>query len=201
MNNPPVNRPWIGKLYEDGVRGRKIAICGYSHWRNPDEDMDGQGEEFEAERTCRTIEAVITGEENFSFFTQIRNYFGFEHHVDFWPRVIFFNFVPSSIGLDVERYKKASHEQDAHGRKRVIDILNKYHPDDLVVFTRKGWNAFPPTLEDAAEIYPNQWQTYKLSDETQVRVFALRHPQFANKLKMTESIENLFSTLEKNKIK
>ncbi|GAN78765.1 hypothetical protein [Acidocella aminolytica] len=193
MNNPPVNRPWVGKRYDEGVSGRKIAICGYSHWSNPDEDMDSEAREFEVERTCRTIETVISGEESFSFFSRIKDYFGFEQHVDFWPRVIFFNFVPSSIGLDEERYKKASSEQEAHGRQRVIDILNEYRPNDLVIFTKKGWNAFPPTLEDATEIYPNQWQTYELSDGTLVRVFPLRHPQFANKLEMTQAIEKIFS--------
>jgi hypothetical protein len=192
MSQPPINRPWVGKQYTEGVSGRRIAICGYSHWGNDDEEAAASTTEFEEERTCRTIETVIAGEYSFSFYDKIRDYFRFEKHPEFWPRVIFFNFVPSSIGPEEARYKKASREQETPGRQRVIEILNKYRSDDLVVFTRKGWNAFPPTLEDATETYPNTYQTYELSDGTEVRVFPLRHPQYATNSEMIEAIDKIF---------
>ena len=195
MSNPPVSRPWIGENYDGGVRGRKIVICGYSHWDNPEEEKTFRPIDFEAERTIRTIKTVMDDEICLSFYNQIKNYFGFKEHRDFWPQVIFFNFIPSSIGSEKERYKKGSREQEELGRQRVIEMLNKYSPNDLVIFTKKGWNAFPPTLEDANEIYPNPWQTYELSDGTHVRVFPLPHPQFANKLKMIQDVEKIFSSL------
>jgi hypothetical protein len=75
------HRPWVGKHYSTiGIEGQRLAIVGHSHWG--DDDSDGATEEV--------VSRVISGEWSISFFTSIRNYFGYDDHDEFWHRVLFF---------------------------------------------------------------------------------------------------------------
>ncbi|MBY0613393.1 MAG: hypothetical protein K2P80_14535 [Beijerinckiaceae bacterium] len=176
-----IHIPWCGDRHREGISGRRIAIAGYSHWDADDENS-----------TQRTIRKVMNGCWKIAFFDRIRDYFGFTDHAAFWQRVTFFNFVPTSIGPLENRYGWATPEQVTLGRTRVLEILEMQRPDELFVFTRKGWNVFPPTIEDelgrAEENQPHGWQTYRLRDGTPVRATGLRHPQFARKQDMIAAV-------------
>ena len=181
-----IHIPWFGDRHQEGIRDRRIAIAGYSHWEAEDEDS-----------TLRTVSKVMSGCWEISFFDRIRDYFGFADHAEFWPLVTFFNFVPSTIGPQENRYGWATAEQLAIGRTRVLEILETQRPDELFVFTRKGWHAFPPTIENelgtAGERQPHGWQTYRLKDGTPVRATGLRHPQFARKLDMIAAVSAILA--------
>ena len=176
-----IHIPWVGDRYREGIGGRRMAIAGYSHW-----DAD------DADSTHRTIRKVMSGCWRIAFFDSIRDYFGFADHPGFWPRVTFFNFVPTTIGSQENKYGWATAEQVTLGQARVLEILATQRPDELFVFTRKGWNAFPPTIEDelgtAGKNQPHGWHTYRLRDGTPVRATGLRHPQFARKQDMIEAV-------------
>lgn len=74
--------PWRGAQYERGIEGTRYAILGYSHWHELHEaDADNT--------TDYVLSRVISGEWHIAFFTQIKNYFEFESHSEFWNRVLF----------------------------------------------------------------------------------------------------------------
>lgn len=81
------------------------------------------------------------------------------------------------------------------GQARVLEILETQRPDELFAFTRKGWNAFPPTIEGklgtAGNNQPHGWQTYRLKDGTPLRATGLRHPQFARKQDMIDTVASI----------
>jgi hypothetical protein len=78
--------PWCGSNYGKGIEGRRVCIVGYSHYKDNGElDTDGF--------TVGVLEDVIRGARRIAFFTQIKNYFAFKEHGEFWNRVLFFNYV------------------------------------------------------------------------------------------------------------
>jgi|SRR5579862_6248784 len=132
--------PSIGRYYEQGIRGEKIAIVGYSHYRKP-EHFDH--EDF----TQSTINHVLTGKQSGdSFFPAIPQYFGYVDKaslVTFWNSVLFFNFIPECIGTSAEKHRNGTLEQIRSGRTRFIRILSERQPSRVFVFTRKGWASMP----------------------------------------------------------
>lgn len=145
----------------------------------------------------RTIRNVMSGCWEISIFDRIRDYFGFSHNAEFWPQVTFFNFGSTSIGGQEDRYRWATKEQVALGRARVLDIPEEHRPEEVLVFTRKGWRSFPPTIEDDLGIaepgWPHGWQTYRLRDGGLVRATGLRHPQFARKADMSAAVSEILA--------
>jgi hypothetical protein len=78
---------WIGPDYErsdTSLGGQRLAIVGYSHWL-----VDGWEDTNEATRDC--VSKVMSGELRKAFFTQVRDYFGYDNHTIFWQQVMFFN--------------------------------------------------------------------------------------------------------------
>jgi hypothetical protein len=84
--------PWCGSHYDKGIDGQRICIVGYSHYK---EDSEQDTDNF----TRVAIQGVIKGTMSIAFFTQIRNYFDFKEHGEFWNRVAFFNYVPDCVQL------------------------------------------------------------------------------------------------------
>ena len=95
---------WRGREYESsGIGQQRIAIVGYSHCKE-------DNEEDNKESTPIVLNNVISGTWSIRFFTSIRNYFGFGSHVDFWEKVVFFNYVPDSMNATT-RFDWATDEQ------------------------------------------------------------------------------------------
>ena len=137
------HEPWVPNDFAT-VGGHKIAIVGYSHHRHVN---DKDSPEF----TRNVVQRVIDGEQKGdAFFTPVSRYFGFEDKREFWSRVLFFNFVPECIGLDHEKYRKATEDQVDRAQARVLRILSEHTPDKVFVFTTKGWNDFPRTDQERA---------------------------------------------------
>ncbi len=131
--------PWIGADYESGINHQKIAIMGFSHHSN------------EPDRESLTIDKVgqiTSGQADHPYFHEIRNCLGYSSHAELWPKVMFFNFLPSCISSNDElRYGSGSPEQRELGKKRMLRLLATYKPNKLLIFTSKGWNLSPPTQE------------------------------------------------------
>lgn len=189
-----MHTPWVGERYAEGINNQRIALVGYSHWLD-------EGEMDAADATVNTIRRVISGELGFDripFFVQIRNYFGFENHGEFWSRVLFFNFLPECVGGPERRYEPGTDEQIARGRERFREILAKYRPHKVLVFTARGWQECPQTREEEAGVacllgpgFPRfTWGTYEHEGHT-VMAFGLRHPQFAQAELMRRAVAHI----------
>lgn len=183
---------WRGCDYKAGIEGQRLALIGYSHW--------GEEDDTPAEGTRTCIRRVIAGEYRLRFFTSIRNYFGFYSHSEFWRRVIFFNYLPESIGDGDERFNWGTEEQIHRAQKRFLSILENEQPHKVLVLTKKGWLSCPPTHEQNSPSegpplpltgFPGfSWRTYELGG-TVVRAFGLRHPQGANGELMRRAVRHV----------
>jgi hypothetical protein len=113
--------PWCGSNYGKGIEGRRVCIVGYSHYKDNGElDTDGF--------TVGVLEDVIRGARRIAFFTQIKNYFAFKEHGEFWNRVLFFNYVLDCVGDFGDRYKTASYDQISRANFRFRRIIMDERP-------------------------------------------------------------------------
>lgn len=105
--------PWRREQYKEGLgqTGQRICIIGYSHYKEANED---DADDF----TIHVLTAVSNGTSSERFFTCIRNYFEFDNHLDFWRRVLFFNYVPHVIGNSDNRFGIANEQAVARANER-----------------------------------------------------------------------------------
>jgi len=165
---------WMGSDYELGLQEQRIAIVGYSHWL-------GEGDEDAADGTIRCVSRVISGEWKIRFFTQIRNYFGYNDHGAFWQRVMFFNYLPNCVGGANQRFGHGTSEQRDFADDRFRRLIREKLPQKVLVFTSRQW-AFPTLESPRQNILPDfpkfSYEAYGV-DGHHIAVFFLRHPQGA----------------------
>jgi hypothetical protein len=182
--------PWKGQNYDKGgINGQRIAIVGHSH-HSEEEDTDNL--------TLDVMREVTTGR-SYKFFDQIQDYFGFLDGADFWNRVVFFNFLPDSVGSDEERYKHGTPEQIARGKERFRRLLSEYHPQKVLVFSKTIWSEMEPLREEEASDSSGEkrgdgfsWGTYELDGQI-VMVFNLHHPERAPKDRQTRAVQQILA--------
>jgi len=176
--------PWIGPLFStEGIDGQKIGIVGYSSW-GPDE----------ASWTETCVRAVMSGSMKARFFTDIPRYFSKYSTKEFYERVIFFEFIPGSIGGVGERYKRATAEQSAAGYERMMRVSQFHRIEKLLIFSRKAWRSMPASKEH--EVQSNkmigdikfEFRKYKTGDYI-VTAVGLKHPQYAPRSLMQSAVE------------
>ncbi len=172
-----------------GIDGQHIAIVGYSHYRKPHKRDS-------ADFTQWVMREFIRGERiGPAFFRPIQKFFGQEDSDKFWKRVHFFNFVPESF-LEGDKFATANGDLLKRAKDRFTRILKLEKPDKVFVFSRKGWNQCPETLEEAAGklCHPlrsndqDTWGTYDIGVK-KVRVCGFRHPLYARLEKVMPSVQ------------
>ena len=185
---PIEHAPWLPKSTE-GIQGQKIAVVGYSHYYVGGPDT--------ISLTKDVVQSVVNGGKRIAFYQAIQGYFGFADDPGFWNRVIFFNFVPDSVGPEAMKYAPGTPEQLQRGRDRFLRIIHAEKPSKVFIFTRKGWCQLSETLEELSggECTPliqgrnaPSWGTYKAGDRP-VRVCGFRHPQGASGEEMRAGIK------------
>jgi hypothetical protein len=178
------HEPWVGCHYKVGISGQRIALVGYSHYL-------GDGDEDHTDGTITCIRRVMSGEWKIPFFTQIRNYFGYDDHRLFWPYIMFFNYLPCCVGGADQRYGHGTDEQRSVAQARLLTLLEQNTPDKVLVFTRRHW-AFPDTpCQNFGPEFPKFWYgTYCIRNHN-IPTFFLRHPQGANRDLMRKAVKNV----------
>ena len=190
------HEPWIGSLYREGIDGQRLAIVGHSHWGDVDSDQ----------ATVMCLSKIVSGEWRIRFFTLIRNYFGFNDHSAFWHRVIFFNYLPTYVGAEDNRYGRGNEDQIARAQQRFLGLLANYLPDKVFVFSNderagKGWPTRPRTYEEETggyvhplgEEFPRfSWGTYRMNGNIVV-AFGLKHPERANGAMMRNAVKQILA--------
>ena len=174
------HRCWRPDRYHEGIAGSRIAISGYSHYSNEGDD---------AELTNLVVARVVSGESRYAFFTSVARAFGFEPSA-FWPRVIFFNFVPSIVGSSADKFAVAGELENERARARVRRLLDEHAPDKLFVFSEKAWAAFPKTDGERAGLIAKgalvKSGTYTTRSGKKVLAAGGRHPQGASANELRE---------------
>lgn len=164
----------VGSKYKDGIDGQRIAIIGFSHWGEIEED-DNSG-------TKNCIHNVMSGKWRIRFFTAIRNYFQFMDHSVFWDRVMFFNFLPDCVGGPDQRFGNGTPGQIERGQERFLRLIGAECPHKALVFTSRKW-AFPKAASEDAPLdcpFSSFSKRMYCGQNFAVPTFFLRHPQGAN---------------------
>jgi hypothetical protein len=185
---------WRGPTYCMGVGGQKLAIVGYSHYLQ-------RGATDDNNCTTQTVKDVLDGGYSLAFFNLIAGYFGMD--LEFWNHVVFFNFLPTCIGFEDDKFREGTAEQTELGKVRALKVMNAEKPDKVLVFTQKGWHAFPKTDEETAKLggttplgdsFPPEfrWGTYRLSGYS-VTACGLRHPQGADGQTMRQAVRTIMA--------
>ena len=186
-------KPWIlESIYANGVHGQKICIVGHSH--------HGQ------RGTRWVVRQHIAGQLGYSFFSHIQRYFG-SKTADFWNRVMFFNFLPESVGSAEHRFAAGSPDEIARGAKRFLRMVAKYRPSKVLVFTTKGWRSLGPLIQSKSgksisslgNRFPQfSWGSYTTGNHTAM-IFGLRHPQGAPRKTMEAAVKRILEMPRLNK--
>lgn len=187
--------PWVGERYAEGLNGKRTALIGYSHWL---------GEDWEnTPSLTRDVVAKFVEGDRISFFSRITSAFEdaglCSGRDDLWQRVAFFNFIPSIVGGPELRYAVGTKQQAAAGRQRFLAFLDRHAPQTVIVFTTKGWRAFPDTIESAKGDplpwldpvrWPDRydWGTYENARGQQTKAFALMHPERSIRRELAEAL-------------
>jgi hypothetical protein len=176
--------PWI-PTKRGGIEGQNIAIVGYSHHHKAG-TRDHRG------LTRIIVRNVINGEQKRdSFFPRVPEYFGCNNPAQFWSRVLFFNFLPCSVGTPDQKYVHGTKEQLEVARIRFRDILAEHQPQKVFVFTTKGWNECPCTVGECIRLNPASalpaWGEYRVGSR-KILACGFPHPQFADRSKTTATV-------------
>lgn len=168
--------PWVGAEFREGLNGCRIALIGHSH----------HGEDDHADYTIECFENTMGGWRN-GFFTVLPRYFGFEENATFWPRVMFFNFIPNVVGDSDNRFAAGTPEQWTAGRERTERLLREYDVEKAFVFTDKGWRQLTSWGQDVEirQLGEVSVPTRRFGSTT---AYGLRHPQGASKDEMSKSV-------------
>ena len=187
--------PWVGQGYSEGIAGQRIAVVGYSHWRDEnDDDTDNF--------TIFVVKRLIEEDQKISFFCRIRDDFSYGSTEKFWNSVLFFNFLPNCVGTASERYDYGTREQVRRGQARFEKLLGAYAPDKVLVFTKRGWSQCPPTREERAgrecqpfcDVSGFTCGSYDLEGKL-VSAYGLRHPERANGQQMRLGVQAALAAL------
>lgn len=189
--------PWIGDQYinNDGIGGQCIAVVGHSH--------HGNKPDFQGYTTGFMGSCVYGRTEEFdgdmATFNAVPGYFGFDKACDFWPKVIFFNFLPTLFGTSEEKFGYGGGEQIKVGADRLLRIFKEYKPAKAFVFSSKAWDCCPKTLEGSEQrLWDRLGQDFLGfrgghygSLEAPTMTFGLRHPMGAAKTRMQRVVKTL----------
>ena len=177
------HEPWVGGEYQNGLCGFRVALVGWSHWGDEDDEDFGT-------RVC--IEKVISREWRIRFFTQIRNYCGYSDHALFWPKVMFLNYLPNLVGGAEERFGHGTEEQREAAKLRFRRLVEAHAPQKVLVFTSRRWAL--PEMAWRRELDPPFSKFLKCGFETArgaVDVYCLRHPQGAKGEVMRQVVDHV----------
>jgi hypothetical protein len=185
------HEPWVGKEYSAGINGQHIAVMLHLHYF-------GTPEEECVNFTTSVIEDLSAGKRDDRNLVKIQNYFGACCDVNFWSKVIFFNFLPNCIGTRENMRGHGTRAQKKRAEERFLEILFRHKVEKVFVFTRKGWKYCPRTRhEESTNDRPlslgNDFPKYDRGTYSQnghtVEAFGLEHPERARADRLMSAVQ------------
>ena len=175
-------KPWVGKHYEQGFRGKRIMALGDSHYV-------GRPEDYNENTTIGVIEGFLNPEEEREGWMNTYTKFeravtgrelGQEEKVAFWDSILFCNYLQEPLP---QPRQQAAPEQYLAARASFLELLEKYRPDGVM--------AWGNALRDALRLHGRKGRTidagwekietqdYVLSDGREVHILPMQHPASA----------------------
>ncbi|WP_251619838.1 hypothetical protein [Odoribacter lunatus] len=172
-------KPWVGKNYRQGFQGRKIMVLGESHYADhpcgenftseivADNFLNPQVERKGWMNTYTKFERAMLGRE----LSQ-------EERMEFWDSIMFYNYIQEPL---CGPRLKPTREQYIAAQEPFIEILEEFHPDGVIVWSERLYNALPQCgqqgdsiiVQSAEEV--ETWK-YFLSDGHEISVLPIQHP-------------------------
>jgi hypothetical protein len=191
---------WVRRReFQDGINGQRIAIIGHSHHDDP----NGSNEPDDDANTERTLEHMLSGHPDwqFRFFDRVLAFFDYNTHAEFWPRVLFMNFLPQRVaGI----YDNGTPDQQQRGRDRFLKVMAEHKPDKIFVFSKKAWSQLPASLDRGPDneygeyplgtAFPQiSWCRYRFDNEISY-AYGLKHPQYASVAKTRDAVRHILAS-------
>lgn len=142
-------KPWVGKNYSTGFRGKKILVLGESHYDEPDTINSGLtqwvindivynlgGQTYRATFTC--FERAMVGRP----LTQ-------KEREEFWESVIFYNYLQFPTEGPRSTPKPEYWNESAEA---FVELLETYMPDLIIVWGARLYKALPDLGGKGGEI-------------------------------------------------
>ncbi len=133
-------KPWVGKDYKQGYKGKKILVLGESHYAS-----DGKIDEDLTQWVVRDIAYEPGGQNYLATFTCFERaiagrQMSQEERVDFWESVIFYNYLqfPTEGPRTIPNPEHWAKSVDAF-----VELLERYMPDYIIVWGARLYNALP----------------------------------------------------------
>ena len=172
-------KPWVGKHYEQGFRGKKIMALGDYHYVARLEEYD---ENITIDVICAFLNPEAERERWMNAFTKFeRAVMGHklsqEERVEFWNSILFCNYLREPLGGPRQR---PSQEQYLESCGAFMDLLKTYRPDGIIVWGNALRDFFRSKCEKGRTIHA-KWEdietiTYVLCDGKKVNMLPMQDP-------------------------
>ena len=205
--------PWVGEYYKEGegFQGKKILVLGDSHYCAKDENRNEKcrskgdcsyecmndncykmtqnliQDEYIGYRSRRSksaghLQTILTFEKNLFGYTPSP-----QQSIDFWNRVVFYNYIQHSQYKPRGRRKIEAEEIDDY-RKAFQEVLAKYDPDYIIIWSKflftRDWlpngASESPDYTLKAEyngiIYDAPVRTFKSDSGKLIQAIIIQHP-------------------------
>lgn len=174
-----VVKPWTGKQYEQGFRGKKIIALGDYHYV-------ARPEEFDENITIDVVNAFLNPEAEWEGWMNTYTKFeravagrelSQEERVEFWNSILFCNYIQEPLEQPRQR---ASQELYLAAQEPFMELLETYRPDGVIAWG----NALRDTLRlegQKGRTIKTEWEdietiTYVLGDGKKVNILPMQHP-------------------------
>lgn len=175
------HRPWCPVGYANGIKRQRIAICGHSHKSD---------EGCHPGLTNEILQRVVAGEDSSPFFAKIMTSFGYKSPRHFWPKVLFFNFIPTSVDPVHRRWEAgATAGQISQARARFLHLLDEHRPQKVLVFSRKVEWATGFSYEEKGFEPSSLGEVFSTNCGHKARVFRTREPKRAQQEELNKFVE------------
>ena len=187
-------QPFVGKDYANGgIFGKRILVLGESHYCDAEECEDCGN--LVKHQDCNDYTSRVTmGNLLYGDHTKhkwIPTFTRFEHSLigkeadqemreKIWSSVIFYNYLQVAMPKPGQAGTK---EQYQEGEDAFFEVLEKYCPEYVIVWSKRLWNYLPGDKEgfkagDAIELDNLNAPTgsYTLKSGHQVKIIAVNHP-------------------------
>lgn len=172
-------KPWVGKRYEQGFRGKKIIALGDSHYVSRPEDytenitidvvnafLNPEAEREGWMNTYTKFERAVAGRE----LSQ-------EERVEFWNSILFCNYIQEPLE---QPRQQATVGQYIASYPSFLNLLETYRPDGVIAWGTPLRNALRSNGQKGRTIHA-EWEdietiTYVLGDGKKVNILPIQHP-------------------------
>ena len=159
MDNDRFFDPWVGTSYGDGLFDRKVMVVGASHYcgdgcrdcGDPAAHPECRG--FTQQVVSDYLDDAYSGDSDWkrTFSTFVNSVFGRDASADeresFFDSVVFANYLQRSEGRDAVE-KHGEWFNDNQHLRAFLALVDEYHPDVVVIWGSRVWNAIPWDLGD-----------------------------------------------------